>query len=190
MPEVEREWVQPEDRAAWRAWLDRNHATSPGAWVVTWRATSGRAGPRYEDVVEEALCFGWIDSKGGKVDEHRTRLLVAPRRRGSGWSRPNKQRIERLEAAGSLEAAGRDAVAAARADGSWSRLDAVEDLVVPDDLAAAFDVHPGSRARWEGFPPSARRAALEWIATAKRPATRAGRVQETAVRAARGERAR
>ena len=81
-------------------------------------------------------------------------------------------------------------IAAAKADGSWTLLDAVEELVVPDDLIAAFDRHPGSQAHWDGFPPSARKAILTWIVTAKRSETRAGRVEETAVRAARGERAR
>ncbi len=181
--------MQPEDRAAWRAWLARNHDTARGAWVVTWRKASGREGPGYEDLVEEALCFGWIDSKGGTVDEHRTRLLVTPRKPGSGWSRPNKQRIERLEAAGLIAAPGWAAIEAAKADGSWTRLDAVEDLVVPDDLAAAFDGRPGSRAAWDGFPRSARRAMLEWIVSARRPATRSARVEETARRAAAGERA-
>jgi uncharacterized protein YdeI (YjbR/CyaY-like superfamily) len=140
-------------------------------------------------VVEEALCFGWVDSKGGSVDERRTMLLLTPRRRGSGWSRPNKERIARLEAAGSIAPAGRAVLDAARADGSWTALDAVENLEEPPELTAALDADPAARRNWDGFPRSAKRASLVWISTAKKPETRADRIRETAARTARAERA-
>jgi len=181
--------VHCETRAQWRAWLQRHHGGATGIWLVTWRKSLGRPVLAYDDMDEEALAFGWVDSKGGKVDEQRTRLLFTPRKRGSSWSRPNKLRIAKLEAAGLMTPAGRTAVDAAKADGSWTRLDLVEDLVVPDDLAAAFEAHPGGRERWDDFPRSARRGILEWIVTAKKPDTRANRVEETARLAARGERA-
>lgn len=183
------ERVHLETRDQWREWLATHHGSSPGIWLVTWRKGAGPPVLGYDDIVEEALCFGWVDSRPGKVDDRRTRILVTPRKPGSSWSRPNKERVERLAAAGLLAPAGQAAVEAAQADGSWSRLDAVEDLVVPDDLAAAFDAEPGSREQWDAFPRSARRGILEWIVTAKRPATRARRVEETAQLAARGERA-
>ena len=153
-----------------------------------WRKQSGRAGLTYEEAVLEALCFGWIDSKGAKLDDDRTMLWMSPRKRGSGWARTNKVRIEQLLAEGLMAPAGLALVEEAKRDGSWTRLDAVEDLVVPDDLAAAFADHPGARERWEGFPRSVRRAALGWIVQAKRPETRARRVGETARQAAQGER--
>lgn len=181
--------VQPADRAAWRSWLAEHHDTASGVWAVTWKKTSGRLGVTYDDLVEEALCVGWIDAKGGRVDDERTRLYLAPRRPGGDWSRSNKVRWARLEAEGLVTPAGVAVVEAARADGSWTRLDDVEDLVVPSDLAAAFDQHPPSRERWDGFAPSARRALLLWIVSAKKPETRARRVAETATRAALGERA-
>lgn len=183
------EHVHVETRAEWRAWLASNHRESPGIWLVTWRKAAGRPAPTYDDIVEEALCFGWVDSKTGKVDDIRTKLLVTPRKPGSGWSRPNKERVARLEAARLLAPAGAAVIDAAQADGSWTRLDAVEDLVMPDDLAAAFDRHPGSRRNWEAFPRSPKRGILEWILNAKRPETRAKRVEETARLAARNERA-
>ncbi len=136
------EWFHAEDRAAWRAWLAANHDSSPGVWLVTWRKASGRPVLTLRRRVSEALAFGWIDTKGGSVDDERTRLMLTPRKRGSGWSRPNKQRIERLEAEGLMTPAGAAVIAAAKADGSWTLLDDVEDLVVPDDLAAAFDRMP------------------------------------------------
>ena len=109
---------------------------------MTWRAGSG--GPRisYEESVEQALCFGWVDSKGRSLDAERTMLWFAPRKRGSGWARTNKERIERLAAAGLMAPAGHAVIDAAKADGSWTLLDDVENLVVPDDLAAAFAAHP------------------------------------------------
>jgi uncharacterized protein YdeI (YjbR/CyaY-like superfamily) len=116
-------------------------------------------------------------------------LYFSPRKPRSGWSRPNKERVARLEAAGAMQPAGAAVVAQARADGSWTLLDEVEDLVVPDDLAAAFDAHLGSREQWDAFPPSARRGILEWIVQARKPETRAARVGETARLAAVGERA-
>jgi uncharacterized protein YdeI (YjbR/CyaY-like superfamily) len=155
---------------------------------VLWRQTSGRTGLTYEEAVLEALCFGWIDSTASKLDDERTMLRFSPRKRGSGWARTNKRRIERLLAEGLMAEPGLALVEEARRDGSWTMLDAVEDLIVPDDLAAAFAAHPGSRERWDGFPRSVRRGVLEWIVQAKRPETRARRVAETASLAARGER--
>jgi uncharacterized protein YdeI (YjbR/CyaY-like superfamily) len=155
---------------------------------VFWRPRSGRAGLSYEEAVQEALCFGWIDGKAAGLDDQRTMLRFSPRRRGSGWARTNKVRIERLLAEGLMAEPGLALIEEAKRDGSWTMLDAVEDLIVPDDLAAAFDDHPGAREQWDGFPRSVRRAALEWIVQAKRPETRARRVTETARLAARGER--
>jgi uncharacterized protein YdeI (YjbR/CyaY-like superfamily) len=187
-PPDERDRLHPESRAQWRSWLAEHHATSEGVWLVSWRRQSGRTGPTYEEVVQEALCFGWIDSKGTKLDDDRTMLWFSPRKRGSGWARSNKLRIERLLADGLMAEAGLARIEEAKQDGSWTRLDAVEDLVVPDDLAAAFAGHPGAREHWDRFPRSVRRAALEWIVQAKRPETRARRVTETARLAAGGER--
>jgi uncharacterized protein YdeI (YjbR/CyaY-like superfamily) len=180
--------LHPQTRAAWRAWLAEHHADSDGVWLVLWRQQSGRTGVTYEDAVQEALCFGWIDGKSAKLDDDRTMLRFSPRKRGSGWARSNKLRIERLLREGLMAEAGLARIEEAKRDGSWTRLDAVEDLVVPDDLAAALAGHPGARERWDGFPRSVRRGALEWIVQAKRPETRARRVAETARRTAEGGR--
>ena len=110
--------MQPGSLAEWRHWLSQNHGRGSGVWLVTWRA--GSDGPRitYEESVEQALCFGWVDSKGRALDATRTMLWFAPRKARSGWSRPNKQRVERLVAAGLMAPAGLAVVAAAQADGS------------------------------------------------------------------------
>ncbi|TFD45932.1 hypothetical protein E3T55_17605 [Cryobacterium frigoriphilum] len=181
--------IHPQNRAAWRAWLLQNHAVAASVWLVTWKKAAGKPILSYDDAVSEALAFGWVDSKGGKVDENRTMLYFARRKRGSAWSGPNKLRIERMRAAGLMHEAGEAVIARAEADGSWTLLDDVEKLIVPPDLAAAFDDFPGSRARWDAFPRSARRGILEWIMQAKTSPTRGRRILETATRAAVGERA-
>jgi uncharacterized protein YdeI (YjbR/CyaY-like superfamily) len=178
--------VHPQTRAEWRRWLARNHARSDGVWLVSWKVATGRPVVPYADAVEEALCVGWIDSLASSLDDERRLLLMTPRRRGSAWSRLNKQRVERLTAAGLMKPAGLAAVEAAVADGSWTALDAVEDLVEPDELAAALDAEPAARASWDGFSPSARKGILAWIITAKRPETRSRRIAETVRLAAEG----
>ena len=181
--------VQPGSVQEWRDWLAAHHSRPNGIWLVTWRA--GSPGPRitYDESVEQALCFGWVDSLGRALDAERTMLWFAPRKRRSGWSRPNKLRVEKLLAAGLMEPVGLAVVEAARADGSWTLLDDVEDLVVPPDLAAAFAARPPAAEHWEAFPRSVRRGILEWIVQARRPETRARRITETAERAAVNERA-
>ena len=128
------EQVHPETLADWRAWLDANHARPDGVWLVSWKPATGRPFVPYEQVVEEALCYGWIDSSGRTLDEERSALWMAPRKRGSGWARSNKERIVRLEAEGRMTDAGRALIEAAKADGSWTLLDSVEAGEVPDDL--------------------------------------------------------
>jgi uncharacterized protein YdeI (YjbR/CyaY-like superfamily) len=171
-----------------RTWLRRHHASSPGAWLVTYK----RADPRYVargDVVDELLCFGWIDSLPRAVDAVRTSILITPRKPGSRWSRVNREKVDRLTASGRMHRAGLTAVERSRADGTWEALDAVEDLAEPEDLATALDRSPAARREWDGFPRSARRAILEWILAAKKPETRAARVGETVAQAAVGVRA-
>ena len=180
--------VHADDRATWRTWLEANHATASGAWLVTWRKGHGPV-LDYGEAVEEALCFGWVDSRGGKLDERRTKLYFAPRKANSQWSASNKERVERLIAAGLMRPAGLAAIERAKENGSWAVLDEVEKGIVPADLAVAFEAHPPAAERFAAFPWSARREILVWIATAKRAETRAARITETAIRAARNERA-
>ena len=156
---------------------------------MTWKKGSGGPHVPYGDVVEEALCFGWVDSLPRKLDDQRSQLLVTPRKPGSRWSKLNRERVERLSAAGRMAPAGLAVVEAAKADGTWTALDAVEALEEPGDLRAALDAEPEARRQWDAFPRSTRRGILEWILAAKRPETRAARVRETAEQAARGVRA-
>ena len=170
----------PPTLADWRAWLELNHTRPDGIWLITYRRATGQATFTYEQAVEEALCFGWIDGHAKTLDEERGMQWYAPRRAGSVWARSNKERVARLIADGRMTPAGQAKIDAARADGSWSLLDSVEALEVPGDLAAEFDKHPNARANFDAFPRSARRGILEWIVQAKRPETRVKRVAETA----------
>src|ERR1043165_6447134 len=121
--------VHSDDRATWRSWLQTNHATATGAWLVTWRKGHGPV-LDYGEAVEEALCFGWIDSTGGRFDERRTKLYFAPRKSRSVWSASNKERVARLIAAGLMQPAGLDAIERAKANGAWTALDEIEQGIV------------------------------------------------------------
>ena len=182
--------VHADDRATWREWLEANHATARGAWLVTWRPRSGRVGLDYEAAVEEALCVGWVDSTGGHFDDDRGKLYFAPRKPRSVWAATNKARVERLIADGRMQPAGLAAIERAKANGWWGILDSSDRLEVPDDLAAALEGRPPAAANFAAFPPSARKMLLAWVATALRPETRASRITKVTEAAARNERAR
>jgi uncharacterized protein YdeI (YjbR/CyaY-like superfamily) len=184
-----REIVEVPDRAAWRRWLAERHEQREAIWLVFHKKTSDGTGPSYEEAVEEALCFGWIDSTANKLDEHRNLQLFAPRKPRSTWARSNKERVARLEREGLLAPAGIAAIEVAKANGSWTALDAVERLEEPPELASALDANDAARESWNRFSPSSRKAILWGIVSAKRPETRAKRVEQTVRMAAKGLRA-
>ena len=180
---------EPDSRAAWRDWLQEHHTQPGGVRLVIHKLGSPTPNLSSAEAVEEALCFGWIDSVGGKLDLYRSTLYIAPRKTGSGWSAVNKEKIGRMQAAGLMTAAGQAKIDAAIADGSWTKLNAVDALEVPPDLHAALDSRPGASANWDAFPCSVRRGILEWIVQAKTDVTRQKRVLDTAEKAAQNERA-
>ena len=180
MPTTEVPILKPKDRAAWRRWLERHHATSGAIALALLRKGSTAPGVTYEEAVLEALCFGWIDSTAGRLDDDHYTVRMGRRKPTSGWSAVNKRRIERLLAEELMAPPGLAAIEAAKANGTWEQLDASHALEVPKDLAAAFRRHAGSKRHFEAFPPSSRRMILEWIDHAKRPETRAKRVEEAA----------
>ena len=180
MPANDPPLVKPKDRAAWRRWLERHHATSGPIALALLKKGSSAPGVTYEEAVLEALCFGWIDSTAGRIDDDHYSVRMVRRKPTSGWSAVNKRRIRRLRAEGLMRPAGLAAIEAAKANGTWAKLDASHALEVPKDLAAAFRRHAGSKRHFDAFPPSSRRMILEWIDHAKRPETRAKRVEEAA----------
>lgn len=177
--------VALQTRAELRSWLHENHDSVRGIWLVSWRRDD--LGPRidYEDLVEEVLCFGWIDSTAMTVDDDRSAIRLTPRRRGSVWSRPNKIRLERLLGTGLMTPAGLAVIERAKADGSWTFLDDVEDLVVPDDLTTALEA-AGAQAQFAGLTVGRRKQLLYWIKSAKREATRNDRIARTVSAAEQG----
>jgi uncharacterized protein YdeI (YjbR/CyaY-like superfamily) len=174
--------------AEWRDWLAAHHTRKQGAWLVQYKLRTGKLAIPYEEVICEALCFGWIDSTYRSLDEERGMLWWSPRRKGSLWAASNKERVQRLEAEGRLTEAGWAKIRAAKADGSWSLLEPVEALMVPDDLAAALDERSGAHEHWAALAATAKRAYLHWVATAKREETRERRVRESALLIAEGKR--
>ena len=172
------ERFHPLTRQEWRSWLEANHKKSPGMWLVSYKKHTGKPALTYDEIVEEALCFGWIDSVANRVDDERTMLLITPRKPRSGWSRPNKERIERLTAQGRLAPAGIAAIEIAKANGSWEALDASEAMVMPDDLAAALTKDEQAKGYFDKFPPSTKKAIYQQVLAAKRPETREKRIAE------------
>lgn len=188
MADSKRELVEIANREEWRAWLEAHHEQTQSILLVTWRkGTSNRYIPTPE-IVEEALCFGWIDSTRRKLDDQRSTLLISPRRARSGWSAINKARVEKLIAEGRMTPAGMAKIEQAKADGSWTRFDDVDDETVPDDLAAALAADETADERFNAFPPSYRRMVIGWVLGAKQAETRRRRIERIVSAAARGER--
>ncbi len=181
--------IHPKTRSEWREWLINHHTQAEGIWLISFKKASGKPRIEYDDAVEEALCFGWVDSKPNKLDEERAMLWFAPRKAGTGWSKLNKSRVEKLITAGRMTPAGLAKIEAAKQDGSWNALDKIEALEIPPDLAKALAANKAAKNYFDEFPRSVKRAILEWIASAKKPETRAKRIEETVASAAKNIRA-
>jgi uncharacterized protein YdeI (YjbR/CyaY-like superfamily) len=175
--------------AAWRQWLAENHQQAQSVWLIIYRKESGTPSVYYDEAVDEALCFGWVDSKPNKRDAESYYQYFSQRNPKSNWSRVNKEKVARLQAAGKMSPAGLEMVSQAKASGTWNALDEVENLIIPPDLQEAFEHHPPAAECFEAFPRSAKRGILEWIFNAKRAATRQKRIEETAQLAAKNIRA-
>jgi uncharacterized protein YdeI (YjbR/CyaY-like superfamily) len=159
-----------------RRWLAENHASSPSLWLAIYRKPDPRH-LAYEPLVEELLCWGWIDSLPRALDASRTMLRIAPRNPASAWSAVNKAHVERARAGGVMTPAGEAKVAAAKANGMWDFLNDVDALTLPPDLTAALAA-TGTTGFWAAQPRSIRRGTLEWIKTAKTPETRDKRIRD------------
>lgn len=181
--------VHPKSRADWRKWLEKNHTRAEGVWFISYKKETGKPRVTYEESVEEALCFGWIDSKGNKLDDERSMLWFAPRKEKSNWSKPNKERVERLIQQGLMTPAGLAKIELAKKNGTWTALDGVENLEIPPDLAKALSKNKIAKEYFDAFPRSVKRGILEWILNAKKPETRAARIEETVTQAEKNIRA-
>jgi len=170
--------VRPKSRKAWRDWLVKNHAASTGVWLVYAKKHSRLPSLTYNDAVEEALCFGWIDSKINPIDDDFYMQVFTPRKPKSAWSALNKTRVERLLATGLMTPAGVAVVKAAKNSGTWDARKHVEDLIVPPDLEKAIKANPEASRYWVSYSASRRKGVLYRLAGAKRPETRARYLQD------------
>lgn len=170
--------LQPTSRQEWRDWLAANHATSPGIWFVYYKQSSGKQQVSYDDAVEEALCFGWIDSLARSLDDERYLQLFTPRKPKSIWSKPNKERVARLLEQGLMAEPGLVKIEAAKRDGSWNAYDDIDAMIIPDDLAQEFAANPTAEAYFQTLSNSSKKGILWHIASAKRPETRAKRIEQ------------
>lgn len=181
--------LEVASRAAWRRWLKANHAKSTGVWLVLDKKSAPRIRLAQAEAIEEALCWGWIDSLPRTVDATRWKLWMAPRKPKSVWSAVNKERVARMMAEGKMAAPGLAAIETAKANGAWASIDDAESLVVPADLAAALAAIPAAAGHFARFPQSVKRGILGWLALAKTPGTRAARIREIAEKAGENRRA-
>jgi uncharacterized protein YdeI (YjbR/CyaY-like superfamily) len=169
---------QPKSRRAWREWLKKHHASSPGIWLVIAKKHTGIPSLSYNDAVEEALCYGWIDSLLHPIDDDLYKQIFTPRKPQSVWSAANKARIERLTAAGLMTTAGMARVALAKKNGKWTAMDHASSLRMPPDLETAINANAAASENWPTYSPGMRKGFLYRLASAKRPETRAARISQ------------
>jgi uncharacterized protein YdeI (YjbR/CyaY-like superfamily) len=178
-----------KNQKQWRLWLQKNHALAEKVFLIIYHKKSGIPSVYYNEAVDEAICFGWIDSKINKQDEQSYYQYFARRNPKSNWSKVNKEKVERLLVAGLMAPAGLAAVEMAKQNGKWTALDAVELLELPAELATMLAQNSTAAAHFQAFPKSAKRGILEWINTAKTAATKSKRVLETVTLAAKNRKA-
>ncbi len=187
MGKIDREALQKvyaRNRDEWRAWLAEHHDKEPAVWLYLYTKSSGEESIDWDAAVDEALCFGWIDSVVNRIDDRLRRQYFSPRKPKGNWSKINKGKIERLTVEGRMMPAGIAAVERAKANGSWETLDKVEAMEMPDDLVAALAVHPKARPYFDGLSKTRRWEMLYWLNSAKRETTRADRIRQIAEAAA------
>lgn len=167
------------NREVWRAWLEEYHATEKAVWLIYYKRETGKPRVSYDEAVEEALCFGWIDSKPNQLDEERSIQYFSPRKPKSNWSRLNKERIARLTTEEKMDPAGIAKVELAKQNGTWDALNGVDALEIPNDLQEALNANPIALEYFMAFARTYKRGILEWILNAKRPETRQQRIEKT-----------
>lgn len=166
-------------RKEWRKWLDKNQAAEKSVWLIIYHKESKTPSVYYDEAVEEALCFGWIDSKANKRDTESFFLFFAQRKPKSNWSKANRDRVEKLIEQGQMTKTGQAMIDLAKEKGTWTALEEVQNSVIPDDLQKLFNKKKTAYKHFKAFPPSSKRIILEWILNAKRPETRQKRIEET-----------
>jgi uncharacterized protein YdeI (YjbR/CyaY-like superfamily) len=184
MKRAEIETFCPASRQEWRLWLNENHSSKQFVWLVYYKKKSAVPTVTYSEAVDEALCYGWIDSTRVSLDHEKFMQFFCKRKPTSVWSKVNKGKVQQLIEAGLMTQAGYESIEVAKQNGSWIILDEVEELKIPDDLKAAFQSKPGSIDFFLSLSKSGRKAILQWLVLAKREETRQKRINEIAELAA------
>lgn len=168
----------PNNREAWRLWLQEHHRSKQSIWLVYYKKQANVPTVSYSHAVDEALCFGWIDSTRKSLGDDRFMQFFCKRKPKSGWSKVNKEKIEQLIEEGLMTPAGYECIERAKQNGSWASFDEIEALTIPSDLEAAFQANTVAADYFLGLSKSARKIMLHWLAAAKRPETRQKRLNE------------
>lgn len=177
----------PTTIKTWRSWLEKNHLSKQAVWLVFYKKASAKKSLTWSEAVDVALCFGWIDSKKIKIDEIKSHQYFSKRKPKSTWSRINKEKVQQLIEKGLMMPAGYDSIDTAKQNGSWTLMDAVEELIIPADLELEFKNHEGAKDFFLSLSKSARKMILYWVISAKRPGTRNNRIAQIAELAGKGE---
>ena len=172
----------PTNQKEWRQWLKKYHASKQSVWLVYYKKETNKPTISWSDAVDEALCFGWIDSKKVSVDKETSHQFFSKRKAKSTWSKINKAKIEKLTANGLMMQAGLDSIEIAKQNGSWTILDDVEELIIPKDLEKAFKSKSGSKDFFLSLSKSVKKVVLQWLVLAKKTETRQKRINEIAER--------
>ena len=178
------ETFRPASQQDWRNWLHENHDQKQSVWLIYYKKSASKTTIDWSQAVDEALCFGWIDSTRKNIDNDTFTQFFCKRKPGSTWSKVNKAKIERLTAEGLMTSAGLQCIIAAKQDGSWTIADDVEELIIPQDLEQEFEAHPGSKDFFLSINKSSRKMILHWLASAKQQKTRQNRINQIAENAA------
>ncbi len=173
----------PGNKKHWRKWLELNHNNTAGVWVVFYKKKSPNYNLSWSESVDEALCFGWIDSTKRTIDSEKYKQYFSKRKVKSNWSKINKDKVKSLIDQGLMEQAGYKSIEAAKENGSWTILDEVEALLIPPDLTEALQNHKGAKAFFDGLSKSVKKILLHWVVFAKRAETREKRILEIAASA-------
>ncbi|MGN7864108.1 YdeI/OmpD-associated family protein [Chryseobacterium sp. 22458] len=181
---MERQSIYINTKSEWRQWLEENHQKEQSVWLVCNTKKSDLPTVQWSELVDEALCFGWIDSTRKTVDEFSFKQLFSKRKPNSTWSKINKEKVKRLIESNLMTSAGHETIKIAKQNGSWTILDSVEELHIPDDLEEAFKQHQGAKEYFLSLSKSGKKILLQWIVLAKRPETRKKRIDEIAEQAA------
>ena len=184
MQNKEVETFSPRSKQHWRQWLKKNHKSKQSVWLILYKKESGKPTIVWSEAVDEALCFGWVDSKRKPLDKEKFIQFFGKRKPAGTWSKINKVKVEKLIADGLMTKAGLDSIETAKQNGSWRILDDVEELKIPKDLAKEFRDNPGSKEFFSSLSKSVKRMILQWIVLARRPETRQKRIVEIAELAA------